>query len=167
MLSTATGAAAATGSLPDAAQTRIAAIASHGGIDLPAAGDAPGAGESDRPSTEQPVGIDSSGPGVSDGTAGSVVSGVATGTDLEGSEKGHQIADTAKEQGGAPEGVEPGRPEGQPTESKAPPPPVEAPAPADAAQPTDDAGRGAPGPAPAAERKAPSDTPAAGAPGRR
>ncbi len=133
VLGTATGAAAATGSLPDVAQTRIAAIASHVGVELPSAGDTSVGDESDLPPTDQPADIDGPGSGVSDDTRGAVVSGVATETELEGSEKGHQIADTAKEQGGPPEGVVSGPPEDRPAapqdgsaESKPRPPPAAA-----------------------------------------
>lgn len=80
---TATGAAAATGSLPEAAQDGIAEAVSHVGINLPDS-----ASDRAREATEDL--------GPSEDNHGSDVSGVATETDATGADKGAEISTTAR-----------------------------------------------------------------------
>lgn len=87
---TATGAAAATGSLPDAAQDGVAKAASHVGINLPDS-----ASDRAREATENRGPDDDHG---SDGhNHGSDVSGVATETDATGADKGAEISTAARD----------------------------------------------------------------------
>lgn len=81
---TATGAAAASGSLPDAAQDGIAKAASHVGINLPDS-----ASDRAREATEN-LGPD-------EDNHGSDVSGVATETDATGADKGAEISTAARD----------------------------------------------------------------------
>lgn len=81
---TATGAAAATGSLPEAAQDGIANAASHVGINLPDS-----ASDRAREATEDL--------GPSGDNHGTDVSGVATETDATGADKGAEISTTARD----------------------------------------------------------------------
>ncbi len=95
---TATGAATATGTLPDAAQDGISKAASHVGINLPES-----ANDRAREATED-RGPDSD-VGPADGNHGTDVSGVATETDATGADKGAEISTTARDgHGQAPGG---------------------------------------------------------------
>lgn len=84
VLMTATGAAAATGSLPDAAQDGIAEAANHIGINLPESAD-----DRARDQTEDV--------GPAEDNHGTDVSGVATETDATGADKGAEISTTARD----------------------------------------------------------------------
>lgn len=87
---TATGAAAATGTLPDAAQDGISKAASHVGINLPDSAD-----DRAREATEDRGPDSDVGPG--EDNHGTTVSGVATETDATGADKGAEISTTARD----------------------------------------------------------------------
>lgn len=100
----ATGAAAATGTLPDAAQDRIASVASHVGVELPRSTDAPAGGVDPEPVNGEVT--EPGEPAVATppaGTHGADVSDVARDSTAEGVEKGRAVSDAAREGNGPAE----------------------------------------------------------------
>lgn len=117
---TATGAAAATGTLPDAAQDGVAKAAGHVGINLPDS-----ANDKARDATED-RGQDSGG-APSEENHGTDVSGVATETEATGADKGAEISTTARDGHGRAPAASPDTPAATGTDSN--PAPVDTPNP--------------------------------------
>ena len=128
-LLSASGAAAATGSLPDAAQDRLARVADRLGITLPTSA---GAGAGRAPAGQQRAGGDDGNAGVTvpAGTHGADVAGTARTTEATGREKGEAVSTVARDGQGAPTGTH--RPvDAAPAGGGVPGPPAEPPAAAD------------------------------------
>jgi hypothetical protein len=113
---TATGAAAATGSLPDAAQNGVAKAASHIGVNLPAS-----ANDHARDATTKPTGADNSTAGEdhagTNDDHGTAVSDTARNTDATGADKGEAVSTVARNGHGSQSA---NHPTGPPAENPAP-----------------------------------------------
>lgn len=125
----ATGAAAATGTLPDAAQDRLASLVAHVGVELPHSTDTPSGGTDLEPVDGEVT--EPGEPGVATppaGTHGADVSAVARDTAAEGAEKGRAVSDAARD-GHGPAEDRPTSPGAKEPAPAAPPAAADRPAP--------------------------------------